>query len=1295
MDFGSEIKGDVGYLDEQKEEDEEKTEDDIPEIISDSDELDDDLPEDSDTDKKYDFDPSLDFSKIDDNAFDPSLDFSKIDDNDFDPSLDFSKVDDNDFDPSLNFNENEGKLVQNEHGKELEPNQAEPNEYSTEVSSEQFDPNESENSEEKEEFNPNSPDEEIEAEQFDPNEGSENSNESDQSEMIGDDESTYDPYEYGDNFEQEEYSGGIYENSYAESMNTILLSENQIYEYLQEYMRLFVEKEHEVKQGEQADTDNPKEEVSELEKFLEAERERIRLEQQQAGLDEITHPESESVANEEEVEQDQEEEVKIQENNSEEAFSKNEDEGENLEMEVKEILQPTLPNESVENNEFEEIEEKNEKSQLNGNKEKIHNLELDGKKIEGYKQYRFEAPEDEDEIELTVHDEELEITKEEYMEKKDHEEFIEEGELSQNKQELEVKNEIKSNETETLNIDKKEEELEREANSPYREEKCREIEENIDPQQELEEILEQNRKIEQQILLEIEKEEFNSNFLFKKDYETAKELYRKETGKRPIYANRETKGFAEWLEQNNESEENLKREQPEEQKVEQKEEKEWIFFLKNWMKEESEEIINPQMKNQLNQIIEKYNELDELTKSFKELYNKMKLRQLSQTEIMKFEILIKILQKSDPSNILLFTNLRSIKNYLTRQKLDETQKNHMLNHFFTQFPPIKQLNYVLTQKLQVVPDIDIKFEKSTTEEISKDQTLKNWKEVLKENLYKITMFSLNEKSIIIKIIKKAKLDEDDKKQLISILSKLPTEDLNSLLGNDFENHTRNYVKWGWDYDLGLKRLMLKEFLKRMNISYRDINNSFDVKAHGKTEKIDTETPFYSVAEFFRDLKKEIRRITGQKITYRTLSKNFLKMKNKWVINDKILHSKGNPDYVIDGILLSSYERTIKSKLGKNFSRLKLFFDRYKSINLNNRSKSSYNDHPNMDITYYKKIDSKQKAYWLGWLFAESHLSRKFLRVQIGVKDGILIKRFIEDLALNPRKVYFFRRYNSKSRKYSLVWSIKIINNIFRNHLINLGFPVGKKSDIIRFPNFSNPLFASIGIKKELEMAFVLGFFDGDGTHGSRANGKPNTPVITSKSQKFLQDIVEKFNLSSYITPKPKYDKEGKFQGYYYLGIGAKFFMSLSDNYDRSLPRKRVVYSKFYGKFLFTRDELQKIVRNNPFISSKEIVDLHNKLKGIKISERTVSDKINGWKIEKLSRDECYRQKTIELRLKGWSLKRIYEKEFKFKNWGTYSKIFFRRIFKKDPLVSKSKRDIHKKIEEVYKPAKVDKSLNKM
>ena len=71
---------------------------------------------------------------------------------------------------------------------------------------------------------------------------------------------------------------------------------------------------------------------------------------------------------------------------------------------------------------------------------------------------------------------------------------------------------------------------------------------------------------------------------------------------------------------------------------------------------------------------------------------------------------------------------------------------------------------------------------------------------------------LNEKSLILKILQKEELTEGDKKELISILSKLPTEQLIHLLGNNFKKHTQNYIKWGWDFDQGVKRLMLNRFI---------------------------------------------------------------------------------------------------------------------------------------------------------------------------------------------------------------------------------------------------------------------------------------------------------------------------------------------------------------------------------------------------------------------------------------------------------------------------------------------------
>lgn len=609
------------------------------------------------------------------------------------------------------------------------------------------------NSEKRTKTDSNNENGEFGPEQLDPNEGEENyeGDEYEQSEMESDDESNYDPHEYGNNFEQEEYSGEFYENSYAESMNTILLSENQIYEYLQEYIELMGEKENEVKQGEQAEVDDSTEEVSELEKFLEEERERIQLEQQQADLDEELEnkPDLELVPNEEEIEQEQKEEGDTQINSSEEIYTNKEEELEeeirlNPVEELQEDIEEVIETESETEELVHEEEVKNQELKLEELEsncieekqgEQEHNLELENDETEEYEKHQVESKiKEEFEIksELIVHEEELVSFEMEREEKEKYEECNREQELPQVLQELEVKQETNLNDNDIFTIHK-EEELEREITSLYKHENYREIDEFEYHQQELEEILDQNRKIELHVLLDIGKEENTSGEPSKENYERVKKLYHQQTGKRPIYANKETKSFKEWLEQINESVRKLKVEQSKEQEREQKKEEDWINFLKTWIKEVSEKEISLQIKNEVIQILEQYNELDELAKKFQELYKQEQLKQISKSEKIELRALIKKLQESYPSNIVLFTNLRVIKNYLTHQKLNKSQINQLLNHFFTLFSPIKQLNQILTHKhnlytttdlindlLQIIPHIDNLFKN-----LSKTKLLEN------------------------------------------------------------------------------------------------------------------------------------------------------------------------------------------------------------------------------------------------------------------------------------------------------------------------------------------------------------------------------------------------------------------------------------------------------------------------------------------------------------------------------------------------------------------------------------------
>ena len=595
--------------------------------------------------EEIDFDGKLDFSEIDEFNEENRLENSKDNEQ---CEIDWSEA---------NSDEQEGSIWN-----EINWNDGETGEQEESIWNE-IDWEESEN-EKQTKSDSNDADGEIDSEQLDPNKFEENyeGNEYEQYERESDDELNYDSYDYGDNFEQEEYSEGFYENSYAEVMNTILLSENQIYEYIQEFIKLMGEVENEVQQEEQAEVENSNEEISELAKFLEEERERIRLEQQQADLDEIIEndPKSEIVTNDEEVEQEQKEEVDTQINSAEENFSINEEElklnlVEEHQANLEEIIEykQKAKKEEVENQELKP--EVLQADVIEGNlEEREYNLKLDNDENEKYENYQVESKikeEFEIESELIVDEEELVSFEEEHKEEAEYEELNEE-------QDYKV------------------------------------IEEFENSQQELEAILEQNRIIEQQYLLEIERKESISDKLSNENYERTEELYRKETGKRPLYANKETKGFKEWLMQSNEFRGKLKGEQSMEQKVEQEKDNKWMLFLKNWIKKECGEEIK--LKNEIIQIIEKYSELDELATKFQKLYEK---EQLSHSEKMELKASIKTLQKSDPHNIVLFTNLRALKRYLIHKKperfSDKMQINQILTNFFTQLSPMKQLNKIL------------------------------------------------------------------------------------------------------------------------------------------------------------------------------------------------------------------------------------------------------------------------------------------------------------------------------------------------------------------------------------------------------------------------------------------------------------------------------------------------------------------------------------------------------------------------------------------------------------------------
>jgi len=152
--------------------------------------------------------------------------------------------------------------------------------------------------------------------------------------------------------------------------------------------------------------------------------------------------------------------------------------------------------------------------------------------------------------------------------------------------------------------------------------------------------------------------------------ECLQELYGQETGRRPIYAKKKTKGYSQWLEQRELGSEKVKNSKSESEKIKEireVKEEDWKTTLKQWIKEASEEECNAELKSKLKKALESYNEFEALTRKFLELYEKSQHEKLSEKEKITLKSLTEKLQGLGPIQLELLANIRVLKDYFNNQ----------------------------------------------------------------------------------------------------------------------------------------------------------------------------------------------------------------------------------------------------------------------------------------------------------------------------------------------------------------------------------------------------------------------------------------------------------------------------------------------------------------------------------------------------------------------------------------------------------------------------------------------------
>jgi len=119
-----------------------------------------------------------------------------------------------------------------------------------------------------------------------------------------------------------------------------------------------------------------------------------------------------------------------------------------------------------------------------------------------------------------------------------------------------------------------------------------------------------------------------------------------------------------------------------------------------------------------------------------------------------------------------------------------------------------------------------------------------------------------------------------------------------------------------------------------------------------------------------------------------------------------------------------------------------------------------------DYDYFSKIDTCEKAYWLGFLFADGCINsfndKTSLCLQQRDKEHII--KFCNTIQRSSDDMYF----SKKTKSYNLT----LCSKKMAKDLINLGC-VNKKSLILQFPDETI-------ISKSFVFSFIRGYFDGDG-----------------------------------------------------------------------------------------------------------------------------------------------------------------------------------------------------------------------
>lgn len=217
----------------------------------------------------------------------------------------------------------------------------------------------------------------------------------------------------------------------------------------------------------------------------------------------------------------------------------------------------------------------------------------------------------------------------------------------------------------------------------------------------------------------------------------------------------------------------------------------------------------------------------------------------------------------------------------------------------------------------------------------------------------------------------------------------------------------------------------------------------------------------------------------------------------------------------------------------------------------NRTKNTWyrKNRYNIDLSYFEKIDTPNKAYVLGIMYSDGCVT----------KNGFYIKMKDEDVLLNIKKeLQADQQIKIANNGNYWAYRLSICSEKMSKDLINLGCYINK-TYTLKFPTEEQ-------VPSHLFPHFARGFFDGDGSLNINVN--INSCRITFASAAFNFISVFKENISNFSKRKGSLIKgSGKNSNVWFLSFTGRQIFEILDWFYKDAD---IFMKRKYDKFLICK-----------------------------------------------------------------------------------------------------------------------------